>query len=132
MVSCGVGLLARATGGGVGGIQGSNAEGAYAKGDATIRLEVTDMGAAGAMAGMASAFNVKGSKETATGYEKVGQVDGRMTTESYDRSSRHGEYSVLAGTRFMISATGEGASMDDLKAAVQSVDPAKLAGLAKS
>ncbi|WP_372786520.1 Yip1 family protein [Phenylobacterium sp.] len=121
-----------ASGGGVGGIQGSNAEGTYTKGDANFRLAVTDMGAAGAMAGMAGAFNVKGSKETATGYEKVGRVDGRMTTESYDRSSHHGEYSVMAGDRFMISATGDNVSIDDLKAAVQSIGPGKLEGLAKS
>lgn len=121
-----------ASGGGAGGIQGSNAEGTYAKGDANIRLAVTDMGAAGAMAGMASAFNVNGSKETATGYEKVGKVDGRMTTESYDRGSHHGEYSILVGDRFMITATGEGASMDELKSAVGSIGPARLEGLAKS
>jgi hypothetical protein len=46
---------------------------------------------------MASAFNVKSSKETATGYEKVGMVGGRMTQESYDRQARSGEYSVLVG-----------------------------------
>lgn len=121
-----------ASGGGVGGIEGSNAEGSYAKGDANFKLAVTDMGAAGAMAGMANAFNVKGSTETATGYEKVGRVDGRLTTEKYDRSSHHGEYSVLAGDRFMITASGDGVSIDDLKAAVQSIGPARLEGLAKS
>ncbi len=71
-----------ASGGGAGAIQGSNAEGTYTKGEANIRLAVTDMGAAGAMAGMAGAFNVKGSTETSTSYEKVGRVDGRMTSES--------------------------------------------------
>ncbi len=121
-----------ASGGGAGAIQGSNAEGTYTKGEANIRLAVTDMGAAGAMAGMAGAFNVKGSTETSTSYEKVGRVDGRMTTESYDRTSHHGEYSVLAGDRFMISASGDNVSIDDLKAAVQAIGPAKLEGLAKS
>jgi hypothetical protein len=121
-----------ALGGGAGGIEGSSAEGAYARGDANFRLAVTDMGAAGAMAGMASAFNVKGSKETATGYEKVGKVDGRMTTESYDRNSHHGEYSVLVGDRFMVAATGDNVSIDDLKSAVQAIGPARLEGLIKS
>jgi hypothetical protein len=32
----------------------------------------------------------------------------------------------MAGDRFMIQAQGEGAPMDDLKAAVASVDPAQL------
>lgn len=117
---------------GAGGYQGSQAEGRYAKGDASLRLEVTDMGAAGALAGMAGAFNVKSSKETATGYEKVGVVGGRMTQESYDRQARSGEYSILVGERFMIHARGDGVTMDELKAAVASVDAGRLEGLAKA
>jgi Yip1-like protein len=121
-----------ASSGGVGGLQGSNAEATYTRGDANFRLAVTDMGAAGAMAAMASAFDVKSSKETATGYEKVGRVDGRMTTESYDRNSHHGEYSVLVGDRFMVAATGDNVSVDDLRSAVQAIGPSRLEGLAKS
>jgi hypothetical protein len=117
--------------GGVGGLQGSGVTGRYARGDASLRLEVTDLGAAGAFAGMASAFNVKSSKETATGYEKVGKVDGRYTQESYDRDSRHGEYSVLVGDRFMVEASGDGVSIDELKAAVGAVGIQRLEALAK-
>lgn len=117
---------------GAGGYEGSQAEGRYVKGDASLRLEVTDMGAVGALAGMATAFNVKSSKETATGYEKVGMVGGRMTQESYDRQAKSGEYSVLVGERFMVQAEGEGVTMDDLKAAVGSVDARRLEGLAKA
>lgn len=117
---------------GAGGYEGSQAEGRYTKGDASLRLEVTDMGAVGALAGVATAFNVKSSKETATGYEKVGMVGGRMTQESYDRQAKSGEYSVLVGERFMVQAEGEGVTMEDLKAAVGSVDARRLEGLAKA
>ena len=118
--------------GGVGGVQGSGAEGTYSRGDASLRLEVTDLGAAGALAGMASAFNVKSSKETSSGYEKVGKVAGRLTQESYDHTSRHGEYSVLIADRFMVQASGDGVTMDELKAAVNSVGAGRLEGLAKA
>lgn len=121
-----------ASSGGAAGIEGSAAEARYEKGDASLRLQVTDLGAAGALAGMASAFNVKSSKETATGYEKVGVVGGRMTQESYDRQTRSGEFSVLVGERFMVQANGDGVSMDDLKAAVGAVDQGKLEVLAKA
>lgn len=121
-----------ASSGGAAGIQGSQAEGRYTKGEASLRLQVTDLGAAGALAGMASAFNVKSSKETATGYEKVGMVGGRMTQESYDRQARHGEYSVLVGDRFMVAAEGDGVTMEDLKAAVGAIDQKRLEGLAKA
>jgi len=121
-----------ASSGGAGGYQGSAAEGSYTKGDARLTLQVTDLGAAGALAGMASAFNVNSSKETGSGYEKVGMVGGRMTQESYDRHAKSGEYSVLVGERFMVQATGDGVSMDDLKAAVGAVDKGRLEGLAKA
>jgi hypothetical protein len=117
--------------GGAAGMSGSQAEGVYTKGDAKIRLSVTDLGAAGALAGMASAFNMQSSSEKDGKYEKVGKVDGRMTQESYDKASKHGQYSVLVGDRFMVAAEGDGASVDDLKSAVAAIGPAKLEALPK-
>lgn len=117
--------------GGMGGIQGSGSEGRYEKGDARLTLRVVDLGSAGALAAMAGAFNVKSSKETASGYEKIGKVDGRLTQESYDKNSRHGEYSVLVADRFMIQAEGDGVGVDELKSAVNAVGVARLEGLAK-
>lgn len=116
--------------GGAAGVSGSNAKGVYTKGDARIELSVTDLGAAGALAGMAGAFNVQSSSESEGKYEKVGKVDGRMTTESYDKGSKRGEYNVLVGDRFMVAAEGEGVSIDDLRAAVASVGLSKLEALA--
>lgn len=119
--------------GGVGGISGSSAEGKYQKGDARITLTVVDMGAAGALAGMANAFNVSSSSESDGRYEKVGKVNGRMTMEEFDRTSGHGEYGVLVGERFMVQAEGEsGATINDLKAAVASVNFSRLEGLARA
>lgn len=117
--------------GGVGGMTGASANGAYEKGDARLRLSVTDLGAAGALAGMAGAFNLESSTESEGRYEKVGKVDGRMTSEVYDSAARHGEYSVLVADRFMIAAEGDGVSMADLKAAVAAVGVARLEGLAR-
>lgn len=118
--------------GGAAGMSGSQAEGTYAKGDARLQLSVTDLGAAGALAGMASAFGVQSSSESEGKYEKIGKVDGRMTQESYDKTSKHGEYSVLIGDRFMVAAKGDGVSMDELKAAAAAVGPARLEALAKA
>jgi hypothetical protein len=118
--------------GGMGGVSGSSAEATYAKGDASFRLSVTDMGAAGAFAAMAGAFNVQHSEESESKYEKVGKVDGRMTQESYDKTSKHGEYSVMVGDRFVVAAEGDNVAMDDLKSAVGAIDPGKLESLAKA
>jgi len=117
--------------GGAAGIEGSSAEGTYSRGETSFRLTVTDMGAAGALAAMAGAFNVQSSNETDGRYEKVGKVGGRMTMEEYDRNSKHGEYSVLAGDRFMVKAEGDGVDINVLKSAVGSVGLERLEALAK-
>lgn len=121
-----------ASSGGAGGFNGSNAEGVYAKGDATITVTIVDLGSAGAIASMANALNLSQSHQGDGRYEKVGKVDGRMTTESYDTGSKHGEYLVVVGERFTVGAEGSGASMDELKAAVGAVGPARLEALAKA
>jgi hypothetical protein len=120
-----------ANSGGVAGFSGSNVEAQYTKGDAHLKLSVTDIAAAGSFAAMAGAIGIESNKETANGYEKVGKVDGRLTTEEWDKQSKAGKYGVLVADRFMIEADGQGADMDDLKAAVAAIGPAKLETLAK-
>ena len=117
--------------GGAGGLQGSNAQGVYVRGDGRITLEITDMAAAGGLAGLAGAFKVNARKETATGYETVTTEGGRMTTESYERPSRSGKYAVMVANRFMVEADGSGVTMEELKAAVAAVGLPRLEGLAK-
>ena len=59
-------------------------------------------------------------------------MNGRMISEEYDRSAKSGKYAVMQG-RASISAEGTGgATMDDLKAAVGSVDAGRVTQLAKS
>jgi hypothetical protein len=112
------------------GLAASSASATYAKGDSHISLQLTDMAASGAIAAMGAAMNVESSRETATGYEKIGKVDGRLTTEDYDRQSQHGKYAVMVASRFMVEAAGDHVSMDELKAAVSSVGLGRLEGMA--
>lgn len=113
------------------GMAGSQAEAQYSRGESNLKLQVTDIGQAGAVASLAGAINLKESKETSTGYEKMGVVNGRMTKERYDRPSKSGEYSVLVGERFMVEASGDGVSMDELKAAVEAVGLSRLEAAAR-
>ena len=110
----------------------SHADGTYTKGDSRITLQVSDLAAAGAFAGMAGALNVESSKQTATGYEKIGKVDGRLTTEEYDNQAKSGKYQIIVANRFIVEADGSGVGMDELKGAVSSVGIGQLEGLAKS
>jgi hypothetical protein len=118
------------TSAGAAGFGASDAEATYQNGDARITLKVVDLAAAGGFAAMAGAMNVQSDRETATGYEKVSTINGRLTTEKYDTQGKSGEYSVIVGNRFSIEADGSGVSMDVLKAAVAAVGPDRLDALA--
>jgi hypothetical protein len=120
----------RTSSAGTAGVGSSNAQGVYTRGDGRITLQVTDLAAMGALAAMGGAFNVQSDRETATGYEKVSKLDGRMTTERFDNQARSGRYSVLVADRFMVEAEGSGIVIDDLKAAVSAIGLGRLEGMA--
>jgi hypothetical protein len=106
---------------------GSQAEGTYESGDKSFTLKVTDAAVVGAMA-----FGVESNKEDANSYERTTTKDGNLIVEKWDRSSQDGSFMTMVAKRFMIEAEGDAASIDELKAAVASVDPGKLAALSKS
>jgi len=108
----------------------SDAKATYSNTDAHVTVTITDLGAAAALSAFATALNVQSDKQTATGYEKVSTINGRLTKESYDTQSKSGEYSVLVGNRFNVEAQGSGVSIDALKAAVAAVGPDRLDALA--
>lgn len=108
---------------------GSEADGTYSAGGKSFHLKITDMAAVGALAGLGSAMGVSQSREDADGYERTGTVNGRMQTEKWSKSTGSGKFSVVIGNRFMVEADGSAASIDELKAAVSSINEASLAGL---
>ena len=108
---------------------GSNADGTYTGGGNTVHLKVTDMAALGSIAAMGSALGVSTSKSDANGYEKVGTVDGHMQTEEWRNDSHSGKFGVVLNNRFSVEAEGSAASIDELKAAVASVDQGALGKL---
>lgn len=118
------------SGAAVGGMGGTHAEARYESGDNNIRLELTDMAAAGALAALGGAMNVSSNRETATGYEKTQTVGGRLITEKWDNQSRDGSYSEVVANRFMVSAEGRVADISVLKRAAATIPAERLAALA--
>ena len=111
---------------GVGGFMVSKAEAEY--GDAAgkgIQLEITDMGGASGLMGLASWVNVQGEKEDQYGSEKTSKVNGRLVREK-SRKSGGGEYSVVVADRFMVEARSSNVDLGSLKSAVGSLDLGKL------
>ncbi len=111
------------------GRMGSQAEGTYTAGDKSFRLKVTDMAALGALAGLGAAMGVEQSREDANGYERTTTVDGQIQTEEWNRTESRGKFGTTIGNRFMVEAQGQAGSIDELKAAVASIDAGALAGL---
>jgi Yip1 domain len=105
---------------------GVHAEATYESAGKRVVVSVTDLAAAGAFASLATAFGVESDRETATGFEKVGRVDGRLTTQEWDRTTLHGKYGVLLDDRFLLDAEGNAPSFDDLKNAVAAVGPDRV------
>lgn len=116
---------------GAGGMGGSNAEARYEAGGTGFSLSITDMGAAGALTGMAAAMNVNATKSDASGYEKTSTANGRLVTEKWDNSDKSGTYGTTVANRFMVQADGHAASIDELKAAVAAIDLSRLEAMAK-
>ncbi len=108
------------------------ATGQYEKPDGTsFRMEITDLGPMAGLTALAAGMNGHATKETASGYEKTETIDGRLTSEEWDRDSKSGKYSVVYGDRFSVQADGSAGSIDDLKAAVRAVDGGRLEAMAK-
>jgi hypothetical protein len=109
---------------------GADVEGTYTAGDKSFSLKIVDSAGLGALAGLGAAMGVQSSHEDANGYERTGSVNGQMQSEKWDKSSSSGSVTQQVASRFMITAEGSAASVDDLKAAVGSIDQGRLAGLA--
>lgn len=108
------------------------ATGQYDKPDGTsFRMEITDLGSMAGLTALAAGMNGHATKETASGYEKTETINGRLTSEEWDRDSKSGKFSVVYGDRFSVQADGSAGSIDDLKAAVRAVDGGRLEAMAK-
>jgi Yip1 domain len=112
------------------GAVGGAAEGTYAAGDNSFRLKIVDMSALGAIAGIGAAMGAQHSREDADSYERTTTVGGQLQSESWNKSNRDGKFSIVVANRFMIEAEGKAASIDELKAAVATIDQGNLLSLA--
>ncbi|MBZ0223465.1 MAG: YIP1 family protein [Dokdonella sp.] len=115
------------------GLQVSTAEATYSD-DAgkSLHLEVTDTGSAKGLMGIASWAAVQNDRETDHGYEKTYKQDGRLVHEEWNNQDKHGEFSIVLGNRFTVKVSGNADSIDQLKAALGSLNLAGLEALKSS
>ncbi|MEP7041603.1 MAG: Yip1 family protein [Dokdonella sp.] len=112
------------------GMQVSEAHATYSDGaNRNLRLEVTDMGTAKGLMALAGWAAVDSNKETDHSYEKTYKQDGRLVHEEWDSQDKRGEFGIVLGERFSVKVSGNADSINDLKAAVASVNLAGLEAL---
>ena len=112
------------------GMQVSEAKASYGDGaERSIDLEITDMGSAKGLMGLASWANIEEDKQTQTGYEKTYKQGENMIHEEWDKADKRGEYSAVVAGRFMVKVSGNAGSIDELKSALGGVNLSGLAAL---
>ncbi len=102
------------------GMNASQAEAEYQRGDARMTVTVVHMGAMGGIAAMAGSMNVQESSQDANGYSRTSTVNGRVISEQVDRASNHASYGVV-GRGVALTAEGNGISIDEARAAVDTI-----------
>lgn len=109
------------------GMQASEAHATYSNGgNPSLRLEVTDTGSVKGLVALAGWAQVQEAKETDHGYEKTYKDGGRLVHEQWDSQTKYGEYGMIIADRFAVKVSGTADSMDQLKAAVRSINIAGL------
>jgi hypothetical protein len=110
------------------GIKGSSATGRYSDGaNASLEVEISDLGSLSGLAGLAAKFDPTMEKETDTGYERTTKINGQLVHERYDRRARSGEVSVILNNRFSVTVNGSGVDAGVLTGALKVLDVSKLA-----
>ncbi|MDX2276731.1 MAG: Yip1 family protein [Hyphomonadaceae bacterium] len=111
--------LSSGTGGAMG-MNASQAEAVYTRGDARMTVTIVHMGAMGGLASMAGAMGVQQSRQDADGFSRTNTVDGRVITEELSRSANHASYGVV-GRGVALTAEGSGITVEEARAAVEAI-----------
>lgn len=115
---------------GIAGLMVSKAEARYGDGAGkSVTLDISDTGGVSGLMGLASWAGVEGEKDDDSATEKTQKVGGRLVHERLSKRGGSNEFGIVLGDRFMVSAKGNGVSLDALKAAVSGLDLARLESL---
>ncbi|CCH00718.1 hypothetical protein FAES_2709 [Fibrella aestuarina BUZ 2] len=94
-----------------------------------IELALVDAGGSGALMGLAAWTMVDVDKETEDGYERTTKMGDNKCYEKYTTSSKSGEIAMVVKNRYVVTAKGNGVSMEKLKSALEAIDTDKLSAL---
>jgi len=122
----------KSSGSSIGGMGTSKASARYGEGNDSIELTITDLGAAGGLAALGSAFNVESESQDGSVTERTGKIDGRFTTIRFDSERKDGSYSVIVGYRFNVEVDGKAGSIEALQGLINAVDISGLEDISET
>lgn len=114
------------------GMSVSKAEARYeGANDARIEIEITDLGGLGGFGAMAQAGWMMADidRENDSGFERTTQYKDFKAHEEYDTSDRSGKMDVMVGGRVLVSVQGSNVKFEEIRAAMDQMNLAKLAAL---
>ena len=113
---------------GIAGFMVSKAEATYTDSSGkNVTLAISDTGGASGLVGLASWASLQGEQENDDHYERVTKVNGRLVHEQGSkRAGGRNEFGIILGERFVVSASGNGVELNELKSAVSNLDLGKL------
>jgi hypothetical protein len=94
--------------------------------DRAVELEIADTGGLSGLTAMAGWAATIGEREDASGSERTYRQAGRLTLERVSKTGGTNEFGVLVGDRFMVTARSHSLDLAALKAAVATLDLARL------
>lgn len=110
---------------------GSSVSATYNWDGRVMKVEIVDMAAMGAFAGIGSALGIQSESETADGFSRVRTMGDRMVTEKWSESSGNGSYSTAFADRFMVTVEGDADSFGTIEAAAGEIDLDRISALAR-
>ncbi|MBK6912944.1 MAG: hypothetical protein IPH11_04480 [Ignavibacteriales bacterium] len=108
----------------------SHAEADYSSedGSKSFDINITDMGNMSGLTQMAAYGWAMGEfdRETDSGYEKTTNFSGYKAYEEYNNEGKYGKLQVLVSSRFIVEASGNNITMEELKSALGQIGLSKL------
>ena len=92
----------------------------------SVSLDISDAGGASGLLGMAGWMGVQGEKEDDNGFERTKNVNGRLVHEKGSKRDGPNEFTIVLGSRFIVSAKSRGVDLGALKTAVSGLELDKL------